>query len=104
MSTIDQRVARGVELLDERFTGWRERVDADLLDVRSLHRCPLAQADGRSFAWAWDAIERPGWGNGTKHGFNWHPGLSPWSAQIYAWRLNRRWRRALRGSRSTREG
>lgn len=42
--TVEQRVARGIALLDERGPeGWRDRVNLDDLDMINPRRCVLGQ-------------------------------------------------------------
>jgi hypothetical protein len=36
-------VARGVELLDEKVPGWRERIDPNALDMSDPARCVMGQ-------------------------------------------------------------
>lgn len=40
------RVAKGIEILDAHFPGWRERIDLDVLAITSVEYCPAAQASG----------------------------------------------------------
>ena len=47
MATIDQRVARGAQLLDrEGPTGWREQIECDTLDLSDCKQCILGQLYG----------------------------------------------------------
>jgi hypothetical protein len=46
--TPEQRVARGVALLDERVPDWRERIDTDRLDMVDGTACVVGQLQ-RSF-------------------------------------------------------
>lgn len=45
-TSIDERVARGVALLDEKESGWREKVDADRLDMGTCNNCIFGQVYG----------------------------------------------------------
>lgn len=46
MSAIAERVARGVEWLDENEEGWPARIDVGELNVRSCCACVIGQALG----------------------------------------------------------
>lgn len=41
--TIEQRVARGAELLNGLVPGWTERIDVNTLDIKLGDRCVLGQ-------------------------------------------------------------
>ncbi len=41
-----ERVAAGAALLDRVKPGWRDLIDTDILDVRSINTCPLSQLFG----------------------------------------------------------
>lgn len=45
-STLRRRAARGAAFLDERASGWAERINLDTLDVIDIYRCPLGQLYG----------------------------------------------------------
>lgn len=44
--TVQERVARGAALLDERVPGWEARVVPEFLDMRSACKCVLGQVYG----------------------------------------------------------
>lgn len=45
-TSIDERVARGIALLDAQEPGWREKVNADYLDMGTCHNCIFGQVYG----------------------------------------------------------
>lgn len=46
MTSISERVARGVEWLDETHPGWVKRIDLDRLDIGDCERCLIGQTIG----------------------------------------------------------
>jgi hypothetical protein len=46
MATISERVQAGIELLDSKQPGWRERVSVPLLDMQLRTRCVVGQVFG----------------------------------------------------------
>lgn len=48
--TVAERVARGVERLDERVPRWRERVDYTTLQIAGANTCVLGQLFGTYYA------------------------------------------------------
>jgi hypothetical protein len=50
MSTVAERVAKGVALLDAKVPGWRFHVESDILDIGSTVWCIV----GQLFSWAND--------------------------------------------------
>jgi hypothetical protein len=46
MATIEERVAAGVKLLDEKRPGWRSEVSAELLSMVQKSQCVLGQIFG----------------------------------------------------------
>lgn len=49
MDTMEQRVAKGVALLDEKMPKWRDFVDLELLDMSEAAYCVLGQACGYTY-------------------------------------------------------
>lgn len=45
-TSIDERVARGIALLDAQEPGWREKVNVNRLDMRTCHNCIFGQVYG----------------------------------------------------------
>ena len=43
MTTIKQRVSRGIELLDQEVPDWFDKIDLDDLDLSSARSCVLGQ-------------------------------------------------------------
>lgn len=43
MTTIEERVTKGVEWLDSERPGWTEHINLRLLDLAHCHRCVLGQ-------------------------------------------------------------
>lgn len=69
--SIEDRVNNGIELLDAKGPmDWRDRIDADSLDVASVDHCPLTQVFGgyTSGCHALSIGFAPG-GEASKHGF-----------------------------------
>lgn len=69
MSDVAERVAKGVELLDDKVPGWRDRVNATV-SVASTSNCILGQLYGNY----WTGTRRLGiggfFGSGADYGFN----------------------------------
>jgi hypothetical protein len=55
MESVQECVARGIALLDEKRPNWRRRLDADLLDLSDQYLCVGGQLDG-SYAAAMIAL------------------------------------------------
>lgn len=51
MTTLDPsvRISAGLAFMDERYPGWRNRINPDTLDVADPCNCILAQATGRDY-------------------------------------------------------
>lgn len=47
--TVNERVARGVALLNEQVPGWRERIDQDSFSLESCHMCVFGQLYGEYY-------------------------------------------------------
>jgi hypothetical protein len=52
-STVDERVARGMALLDKRNPGWRTRINLRTLNVETCDNCVLGQVYGDYFLGIW---------------------------------------------------
>ena len=46
MDAVEERVRRGIELLDTKAPGWREKIDLKTLDVEGSCACVLGQVYG----------------------------------------------------------
>ncbi len=44
--TLDERVAKGSQWLDQKQPGWRQKINIDTLDVESMYNCVLGQVFG----------------------------------------------------------
>lgn len=95
MST-EQRVARGVKLLDKQVPGWDQRIRLHHLDMASGYKCVLGQLYG-DYPRALDALFGSKHGmflaTGTRYGFNryWSRNFDPldeeWTRVILQRRL-----------------
>ncbi len=99
MSTIAERVARGVAWLDETRPGWAERVDLDRLDLASPCRCVLGQEFGDYFEIVWSDGAPP---DTQAYGFNAASPASGRQAQSREFdALEAEWRRVIAERRAT---
>jgi hypothetical protein len=109
MSTIDERVAAGIALLDERTPGWRKKVDLDMLNLADGRWCIVGQVYGEF----WENQHRP-FKNQRRMGLDddraarekleakleAHGFFISWRRQPYGWQkyagLTKAWKRAIR--------
>lgn len=51
----DERIARGMQLLDERLPGWEQKIDLETLDIANSRCCVVSQSfdDGRAYGRAY---------------------------------------------------
>lgn len=83
MSRTPANVKRGVELLDARLPGWRERVNPDTLDLANGCRCIVGQVLGDyDEGVALLGLSQPA---AERYGF-WASGRQSFSALTDAWR------------------
>lgn len=88
---IEQRVQRGIELLDKERPGWRSEIDLHKLDMGEYNICILGQLYG-DYGKGADKLFgiRSFDGSPAHYGFDKHPGLSdPFKA------LNDEWKKQL---------
>lgn len=45
-SQLQERVHKGINFLNEKYPGWLDRIDLEILKVRSQCDCPLGQSSG----------------------------------------------------------
>ena len=55
--TVQEKVANGIEFLEEHYPGFRERVDKSTLSMRNGGLCMFAQASGLRYV---DAVNKHG--------------------------------------------
>jgi len=96
--TVEARVARGAEWLDEQEPGWERRIDLAALDLEDGCRCVLGHVFNDAaivasvtadyiggYQWALRHFEKP-WAWARGHGFLWKSGaLSDIDALDEAW-------------------
>lgn len=95
--SVETRVARGAQLLDERLPGWVERIDLDRLNVVNACNCVLGQqfeTDGFRYGFdiGLDKLFAGDRRNAARHGFL--VDRSEWDE------LTAEWRRVIRGRRT----
>lgn len=49
MLTVERRVQKGMELLDEQKPDWRESIHIESLNIGTIHTCVLGQVFGNYF-------------------------------------------------------
>jgi hypothetical protein len=68
-----EQIARGAAFLDEKASGWRQRVDLDRLQMSDCTACVLGQLDGRGSRFWYSMLTRfglnPEVGEDVEHGF-----------------------------------
>lgn len=84
-----ERVLRGVALLDEHAPGWHEKVDPEILAIRSPKNCICGQVFG-SFQEGVRVLKLSG--EGSRYGFNAAP-----SAGVKISEVEAQWRDVLEG-------
>lgn len=92
VGTVQQRVQRGINLLDADRPGWWIDVDTDILDIDDLYRCVLGQVYG-NFTTGLVALSLAG---GYGEGFN-RSSLQPVGA------LNQEWVKRIKARRAESE-
>lgn len=79
--SIEERINRGVEILDVKAPGWREKIDLSTFSFNSDHACPLGQV----FGYLYTGLERleidaeDAW----EYGFDLSPMDDEWSSDVH---------------------
>jgi hypothetical protein len=73
MATINERVAYGAAVLDQKSPGWESQIDLSKLDLNDSCRCVLGQIYGHYF----DGLMVLDKGSGGSMGFNIYASESP---------------------------
>ncbi len=68
---VQERVARGVALLDEKMPGWVDRIDVDTLEISSIRHCVVGQLNQGEFARGIRLLGLGAYANGAEYGFAW---------------------------------
>lgn len=91
---VRRRVALGAALLDKEVPGWRKRINANTLSVRSLCNCPLGQLF-QSYANGCHSISLVTWGDFAEHGFDIDIGIRDEDGNDLYDQLTNEWRKVV---------
>jgi hypothetical protein len=83
---IASKVQKGAEFLDEKRPNWRKEINWEILDMRSLSHCIVAQLFNNDY---WLGAQELGYALGSDYGFDFQVGSGNWDNYVV---LDELWR------------